>query len=161
MTRSRNTLGLVVLLLLCFAVSGIGGAATSTSVGTWYQTLQKPSFNPPSWIFGPVWTALYIFMAIAGWRVWRLGPSIAGRRALVLFAVQLLLNVGWSLLFFGAQRIDLALAEIVVLLATIVGTAVLFGRLDRWAGALFVPYVLWVGFATLLNASIWWLNRAT
>ena len=90
MTRRRDALGLAVFLFLCFAVSGIGGTATATSVDTWYLTLSKPPFNPPAWVFGPVWTTLYIFMAIAGWRVWRLGPSAAGTRSGPLRVAKLL-----------------------------------------------------------------------
>lgn len=154
----RDIVGLVVFLLVCFAVSAIGGAITATSVGTWYQGLEKPPFNPPDWIFAPVWTALYVMMAIAGWRVWRRAGFETGRMALTLFAVQLGLNLIWSLLFFGLQRMDLALIEIVILLVAIVVTTAMFWRIDRWAGVLFLPYVFWVGFATVLNASLWWLN---
>ena len=150
-------LGLVVFVALCLAVSGIGGAVTATSVGTWYQTLQKPPFNPPDWVFAPVWTTLYVLMAIAGWRVWR-ARSEAGRRALSVFAIQLGLNLAWSFLFFGFQQIGLALVEVAVLLLAILATMALFWRIDRLAGALFLPYLIWVGYATLLNASLWQLN---
>lgn len=156
----RDALGLGVFLIVCIAVSGIGGAITATSVSTWYQALEKPSFNPPDWVFAPVWTALYVMMAIAGWRVWR-RPRIAARwTALTVFGVQLALNLTWSLLFFGLQRIDLALAEIVILLLAIGVNTVVFWRIDRLAGAFFVPYLLWVAYATALNASLWLLNRA-
>jgi tryptophan-rich sensory protein len=153
-----DVLSLVLFLAACLAVSGIGGAITATSVGTWYQGLEKPSFNPPDWVFAPVWTALYVMMAIAGWRVWRRARFEARRKALTLFVVQLGLNLIWSLLFFGLQRIDLALMEIVILLFAIIANTAVFWRLDRAAGALFVPYVLWVAYATALNASLWRLN---
>jgi tryptophan-rich sensory protein len=153
-------LGLLAFLFVCLLVSGIGGAVTATSVGTWYQALEKPPFNPPDWAFAPVWTALYIAMAIAAWRVWRRGSSEATRRALVAFAVQLVLNLAWSFLFFGLRRIDLALVEIVVLLVAIVANAILFRRVDRLAGLLFVPYAGWVAYATALNAALWLLNAA-
>lgn len=156
----RDALGLGLFLIVCIAVSGIGGAITATSVGTWYQTLEKPSFNPPDWVFAPVWTALYVMMAIAGWRVWRRTRIAARWTALSVFAVQLALNLTWSLLFFGLQRIDLALAEIVILLLAIGVNTVMFWRIDRLAGALFVPYLLWVAYATALNAALWFLNRA-
>jgi benzodiazapine receptor len=156
--RSHDVLGLVAFLVLCLAVSGIGAAVTATSVGTWYQVLHKPAFNPPDWIFAPVWTTLYILMAIAGWRVWRRAGFETGRKALTVFVAQLALNLAWSFIFFGQQRIGLALIEIVILLLAIIATAVLFWRIDRWAGVLFLPYVLWVAFATVLNASLWWLN---
>ncbi len=155
--RGRDLLGLLVFMALCLVVSGLGGAVTATSVGTWYQALEKPGFNPPDWVFAPVWTTLYLLMAIAGWRVWR-RRAAAGRRALAVFALQLALNLAWSFLFFGLQRIDLALAEIVILLFAILANMVVFWRIDRVAGALFVPYLLWVAYATLLTAALWRLN---
>lgn len=154
----RDIAGLLIFLALCLVVSGIGGAITATSVGTWYQALEKPTFNPPDWVFAPVWTTLYVMMAIAGWRAWRRLGFEAGRKSLTMFAVQLGLNLIWSILFFGLQRIDLALVEIIILLVTIVANTVMFWRVDRLAGALFLPYVLWVAYATVLNASLWWLN---
>ena len=126
--------------------------------GEWYAALEKPAWNPPDWVFAPIWTTLYLLMAIAGWRVWRTARFQAGQKALGVFAVQLGLNVTWSFLFFGLHRIDLALFEIVVLLVVIVANAIMFARIDRLAGALFVPYVLWVAYATQLNASLWFLN---
>jgi tryptophan-rich sensory protein len=154
----RDVLGLVVFLVLCLGVSGIGVVITATSVATWYQGLQKPLFNPPDWVFAPVWTTLYIVMAVAAWRVWRRTDSAAGQRALTLFVVQLGLNLLWSFLFFGYQQVGLALIEIVILLIAIIGTTTLFWQIDRLAGALFVPYALWVSYATVLNASLWLLN---
>lgn len=131
---------------------------TATSVGTWYAGLAKPAFNPPNWGFGPVWTALYLMLAVAGWRVWRRRGAGGVRLALGALALQLALNLGWSFLFFGARLIGAALAEIALLLAAILATAVLFWRIDRVAGALFVPYAAWVAFATVLNAALWRLN---
>jgi tryptophan-rich sensory protein len=156
--RGRETLGLAVFLALCLGVSAIGGAITSTSVGTWYQALQKPFFNPPDWIFAPVWTFLYILMAIAGWRVWRSPPSEMRRTALIVFTAQLGLNLIWSVLFFGLQRIDLALIEIVFLLGAIGINTLLFWRIEPRAGAMFVPYLFWVAYATALNGSLWLMN---
>ena len=150
---------LVAFIILCLAVSSAGGAITATSVDTWYQTLEKPSFNPPDWVFAPVWTALYILMGLAAWRIWRFKSIANTVKALSIFGVQLGLNLSWSILFFGLQRVDLALIEIFILLATIVLNAILFWRIDRLAGLIFVPYVLWVTFATILNASIWLLNE--
>lgn len=153
-----NIGGLVGFLVVCLAVSAIGGVITATSVTTWYPTLDKPPFNPPDWVFAPVWTTLYILMAIAGWRVWRYPSSAARRDALLIFAVQLGLNVTWSFLFFGLQQIGMALFEIVVLLAAIIVNMILFWRIERLAGALFIPYILWVAFATLLNGALWLRN---
>ena len=155
---ARSLAALAAFVVLCFAVAAVGGAVTATSVGTWYAGLTKPSFNPPHWVFGPVWTVLYLMIAVAGWRVWRRRGESDARLALGAWGLQLALNLGWSLVFFGARMIGLALAEIVLLLATIVFTATLFWRIDPLAGALLVPYALWVGFATVLNAALWWLN---
>ncbi len=156
--KSRSdAVGLLMFLALCLGVSGIGGAVTATSVGTWYQTLEKPPFNPPDWVFAPVWTTLYVLMAISGWRVWRV-KSDPSRRALAVFALQLGLNLAWSFLFFGLQQIGLALIEVAALLLAILLTTMLFWRIDRLAGLLFLPYLIWVAYATLLNASLWWLN---
>ncbi|MDH3669203.1 MAG: tryptophan-rich sensory protein [Paracoccaceae bacterium] len=157
-TRRQEIAGFAGFLLLCLAVSALGGLATSSSVGTWYPTLAKPSFNPPDWVFAPVWTTLYIVMAIAGWRVWRTPNAQLRTHALSVFYVQLALNLLWSILFFGLQAIGLALAEIIVLLVAIIITMVLSWRVDRLAGMLFLPYTLWVAFASLLNAAIFALN---
>ena len=154
----RDMVGLLAFIGLCLLVSLAGGAATTSSVGTWYPTLQKPPFNPPDWIFAPVWSVLYLCIAVAGWRVWRSAPQVARGRAFAVYGAQLVLNLTWSVLFFGLQRPDLALINIVVLLIVIITNAILFWRHDRWAGALFVPYAMWVAFAAVLNASIWMLN---
>lgn len=153
-----DALGLIGFVLVCFAVAGVAGAVTADTVDTWYRTLDKPAFTPPDWIFAPVWTVLYAAMAIAGWRVWRRTGFAGGRTALTLFAIQLLLNGAWSLLFFGGHRIGLALIDIVLLLLAIVATTFAFWRIDRVAGVLFVPYLLWVGYAAALNAAIWLQN---
>lgn len=156
--KRRELLGLVGFLAACFAVSAIGGVVTATSVGSWYQELEKPAFNPPDWVFAPVWTTLYILMAIAGWRVWRCAHSAARTTALIVFAGQLSLNLAWSILFFGLQSIGGALLEIILLLAAIVVTIALFWRIDRPAAVLLLPYLLWVSYAALLNGSLWLLN---
>lgn len=158
MINRREFFGFVVFLALCLAVSAVGGAVTATSVGTWYQTLTKPPFNPPDWIFAPVWTALFFMMATAGWRVWRIDGLRKARWALTLFALQLALNLTWSIVFFGLRSIGAALIEIVVLLLAILATMVVFWQRDRAAGMLFVPYAGWVTFATVLNAALWQLN---
>ncbi len=144
-------------ILLTLVVGAIGGLSTADAIPTWFTTLNKPSFNPPSWVFGPVWTTLYIMMAVAAWRIW----LVEGfkRNWLAPYVVQLLLNLGWSLIFFGARRPDLALIEIVLLWISIVVTLVAFRRIDRVAGWLLAPYLAWVTFATILNGAIWWLNR--
>lgn len=157
-TLRQDMLGLAGFIALSFLVSSLGGAATTTSVDTWYQTIQKPPFNPPDWIFAPVWISLFIMMAVAGWRVWRRAGFSQERQAFALYGLQLLLNLTWSFLFFGLQQIGLALLEICFLLFAIIATTIAFWRIDRIAGLLFVPYMLWVSFATVLNASLWLLN---
>jgi tryptophan-rich sensory protein len=154
----RNVVALAGFVALCFVVAAAGGAVTATSVGTWYAGLAKPAFNPPDWVFGPVWTALYLMIAVAGWRVWRRRSESGAWLSLGAWGLQLSLNLSWSMLFFGAQMIGAALAEIAVLLAAILITAALFWRIDRIAGALLIPYAAWVGFATVLNAALWRLN---
>ena len=156
--RTRQVLGLIALVALCLAVGAIGGAVTDTTVNTWYQTLRKPPFNPPNWIFAPVWTALYIAMAVAAWRVWRRHGLRGAPSAMILFAIQLALNLCWSILFFGFRQIGLALVEIGLLLAGIFATALAFWAKDRFAAYLLVPYAAWVSFATVLNAALWRLN---
>ena len=155
----RDLCDLFGFIILCLAVSAVGGAITATSLDTWYQALEKPPFNPPDWVFAPIWTALYILMGIAAWRVWRLRSFVNSRKALLAFAVQLGLNLAWSFLFFGLQRIDLALVDIFILLIAIIVNSVMFLRIDRLAGLIFVPYIVWVTYATILNTSLWLLNE--
>ena len=149
----------IVSIVIALAVAAIGGLATASSVTTWYVGLHKPAFNPPNAVFGPVWTVLYVLMALAAWRVWRAGPAGGRRRAAIgLYAVQLALNLAWSLIFFGLRRPDLALVEIAVLLIAVLATTAVFWRRDRIAGLMLVPYAAWVAFASALNFAIWRLN---
>jgi len=149
---------LLFFLLLCAGATVLGSIWTSSSVGTWYAELRKPSFNPPNWIFAPVWSALYFLMALSAWLVWRRGDWGGAKLALTLFFVQLTLNVAWSGLFFGLRRPGTALVEIVCLLGTIVATALAFRPVSDLAFWLMVPYALWVALAALLNFKIWQLN---
>ena len=151
-------LGLVIFLVVCFTAAWIGGAVTTPKIGTWYVTLAKPSWNPPNWIFGPVWAALYFCMAIAAWLVWRQGGFRQARVPLALFAVQLALNVLWSCIFFGLENPGLAFVEVLLLWLAIAATMVSFWWRSMVAGILFVPYLAWVSFASVLNFAIWRLN---
>jgi tryptophan-rich sensory protein len=155
----RSWLALFVLLVICFVAAGVGGAVTTPKIPGWYATLVKPSWNPPNWIFGPVWSALYLSMAVAAWLVWRQGGLAGATMPLALFAVQLVLNVLWSCLFFGIQNPGLAFMEVLVLWAAIAATMVAFSFRSTVAGLLFVPYLAWVSFASMLNFVIWRLNR--
>ncbi|MCB1800173.1 MAG: tryptophan-rich sensory protein [Gammaproteobacteria bacterium] len=159
-TRAKgyDRLGLVGFLVLCGVISATGGWVTASSVDTWFKTLVKPAFNPPDWVFAPVWTVLYILIAISGWRVWRQHRFSETAPALIVYAIQLALNLAWSILFFGMQRLDLAAMEIVLLLAMIALNLVMFLRIDKPAGLLLLPYLLWVAFATVLTLRIWQLN---
>jgi tryptophan-rich sensory protein len=158
MTPTRDYTALALFIALNIAISALGGWVTAGSVGTWYLTLEKPPFNPPNWIFAPVWSALYLMIAIAGWRTWRRSAGPRRQLALTAYAVQLALNLSWSFVFFGAHLIGPALAVIASLLAAILVNAFLFWRIDRAAGVLLLPYAVWVSFATLLNAALWRLN---
>jgi tryptophan-rich sensory protein len=153
-------LAAVVIFLATFAVAGLGGWATSASVGTWYQTISKPSWTPPDWIFGPVWTALYALMALAAFLVWRTGDWPTIPLPLCLYAVQLALNLAWSLIFFGLRSPGLAAIEIIVLWVAIGATLMSFWRRSRLAGLMLAPYWAWVTFAAVLNIAIWRLNTA-
>lgn len=154
----RSLLALGAFLALCIAISAAGGWVTAQSVGSWYRELHKPAFNPPDWVFGPVWTALYLMIAVAGWRVWRVRGLTGAPVAMSVYAAQLALNLAWSFLFFGARAIALAFAEILLLLAVIVANAALFWRIDRAAAWLLAPYAAWVAFASVLNLALWHLN---
>ena len=155
-TQRASWIALLAFFGVCFAVAGIAGVVTATSVDTWYPTLAKPAFTPPDRVFGPVWTALYAMMALAAWLAWR-RVGWEGR-ALRLFFAQLGLNFAWSVLFFGWQLIGLALVDIALLLVLIGLTAVAFWRIDRRAGLLLAPYLLWVAYAGALNGAIWLMN---
>lgn len=154
-SRGRSILGLAGWLGVCFAVAATGGLFTP---GEWYATLEKPSWNPPGWVFGPVWTVLYTLMAIAAWLVWKQGGFRVQRVALSLFLLQLLLNGLWSPLFFGLQNPGLALVDLGLLWLAILTTLMWFWQVSVPAGALLLPYLAWVTFAGVLNATLWRLN---
>ena len=147
---------LLFFLLITLAVGAAGSLFTEPSIPTWYARLAHPSFAPPNWIFAPVWTALYVLMAVAAWRVWR----VTGTRSVEMgaYAVQLFFNFIWSAIFFAAHQIGVALADIGLLFLLILATTILFWRRDRIAGLLFLPYLAWTGFAAALNEAFWALN---
>jgi tryptophan-rich sensory protein len=151
----HQVLALAGWLVLCLAASG---TAFFVSTGGWFAGLRKPSWNPPLWIFGPVWTLLYILMAVAAWLVWREGGWKERSWNLRLFVLQWLLNVLWTPLFFGMHLSGLAFAEIVVLWFAVAATMVLFWKVRKAAGVLLAPYLAWVSFAAALNFTIWQMN---
>lgn len=154
--RGGGWLSLVVLVGACYLVAALGAVASSDA-GEVYAGLDRPSWAPPSWLFGPVWTVLYGLIGVSAWLVWRRHGG-AAKAAMVWWGAQLLLNLAWTPLFFGAGRYGLAFADILALLAAATVTAVLFARLHRAAAVLLVPYLLWVAFAAALNLSIWLAN---
>jgi benzodiazapine receptor len=160
MPRNRlvDLIALAFFVALCLGIGALGAAVVATSVDTWYADLAKPPFTPPDRVFGPIWTVFYVLMAIAAWRVWRAADRDTRRGPLTLFALQLALTLGWTVVFFGLEKIGAALATIVVLDVGVVVTTLAFRPIDRWAGLLMLPYLAWVAFATVLNIAIWRLN---
>lgn len=152
-------IGLVVMT--CLVIGYLSGMVTRESITTWYPTLVKPFFNPPNWIFAPVWTALYIMMGFAGGIVWTKidQDEKMVKKAFLFFIIQLGLNALWSFIFFYLHNPLLAFIEIILLLLVIFETYTQFKKIDKIAGYLFIPYLCWVSFAMILNASIWWLNK--
>ena len=157
----HRVLKIVVMVITCVAVGYLSGEVTRESVTTWYPTIQKPSFNPPNWLFAPVWGVLYVLMGVAAGLVWAKidDQKETVKKGLTFFTVQLGLNALWSYLFFGLHNPLLALIEIALLWLMIYETFLQFNKVNKTAGYLFIPYLLWVSFAMVLNASIWWLNR--
>ena len=156
-TRQKQVVGLVGWLIVSFIAAGVGGVA-SFQAGSFYRQLVNPAWAPPGWLFGPVWSVLYVLMGIAAWLVWRVGGFRAASTALSLFLVQLAFNALWTWLFFAWHQGALAFADILLLWTLIVATMVSFWRIRPLAGALLVPYLLWVSFAAALNYAVWQLN---
>lgn len=149
----------IIFILLSLSAGWVGSIFTSPAIPTWYASLNKPAFNPPGWLFAPVWTILFILMGIASYLIWlKWNESTLAKAALVLFFVHLIFNVLWSILFFGLQNPGWALVEIAVLWVLILALIIIFYRLDQRAAWLLIPYILWVSFASVLNFAIWRLN---
>lgn len=157
LSTQRQVVGLIVWLAICFAAAGIGGVA-SMQAGSFYLSLTRPTWAPPASVFGPTWTVLYTLMAIAAWLVWREGGFRHARRALSLFLVQLALNTVWSWLFFAWRLGAMAFVDVLLLWAMIVATLIAFWRVRPLAGALLIPYLLWVSFASALTFAVWQSN---
>ena len=156
---SKQAMALVVCIVVVLAVGNIGTMTTIKATHSWYAQIQKPAWTPPDWVFGPVWTALFVMMAVAAWLVWRQGGFAAQKLPLMLFLVQLALNAAWTPLFFGAGWFGAALLEILLLWCAILATMIVFRQTNPAAGWLMLPYFLWVSYASTLNAGIWWLHR--
>jgi benzodiazapine receptor len=157
--KSGNIIKLVISIVACECAGGIGAIFTTAAIPTWYAALQKPSFTPPNWLFAPAWTTLYLLMGIAAFLIWRKGLGQKGvKSALVIFLVQLVLNALWSVVFFGLKSPLYGMVVILALWVVILLTILRFFKLSTAAGALLLPYILWVSFASALNVSIWVLN---
>jgi benzodiazapine receptor len=158
-SRVRDIVRLVVSIVVCQLAGGLGAIFTTPAIPTWYASLNKPSFNPPNTVFFPVWTTLYTLMGIAAFLVWRKGLGERRVRvALGIFVIQLVLNTAWSIIFFGLYSLFGAVIAIVFLWIAILINIVTFWRISKVAGALLIPYILWVSFAGILNISVWMLN---
>jgi len=153
-----QVIALVIFLVICFITAGIGSMATTPNIDSWYKNLAKPSWTPPNWLFGPVWAILYITMAVSAWLVWRDAGLSKAAIPLALFALQLILNALWSWLFFGSHNPSAAMIEIAALWLAILATIIIFWKVTPLAGALMLPYIAWVTFASALNFAIWRLS---
>jgi len=156
--RDRKWITLVAFLIVCLGVEFVAGLFTNLSVRDWYQTIEKPPWTPPGWVFGPVWTYLYLSMGFAAWIVWGQRAKQRVGTAMLLFGIQLALNLVWSGLFFGLQLPMVAFWEITLLWLAILATLISFWRIRRGAGLLLIPYLVWVTYASALNLAIWRLN---
>ncbi|WP_322550972.1 TspO/MBR family protein [Flavobacterium psychraquaticum] len=156
-----KSLRIIYCVAICLVVGYLSSITTQSSINTWYPTLIKPSFNPPNWLFAPVWTLLFIMMGIAAGMIWNQleNQRELVKKALLFFTVQLLLNALWSYLFFGLNNVLLALIEVILLWLVIYETFHIFKKIDKKAAYLFIPYLIWVAFAAVLNGSIYYLNR--
>ncbi len=156
----NNTLKLIIAIAIPLIVGGSSGFFTATGVESWYQTIARPTWNPPGWIFGPVWTTLYVMMGISLFLVWKEDTSVELKKiGIALFAIQLVLNFFWSFIFFNQHQIGWALVEIVAMWVFILLTIFAFAQVNKAAAWLLVPYISWVSFATILNFTIWQLNK--
>ena len=160
MARSKkNIVWLFFFITLCLVLgNGLGGYFTFVSVETWYQTLNKPVFNPPDWVFGPIWTTLYILMGISIWLVWKSENNRTRTIAIRIFWLQFFFNVFWTYLFFGIQKISLSFVEIIFLSFLIFFNIFYFFKIDKIASYLLIPYLIWVLYASFLTYNIWVLN---
>jgi len=155
-----NTIKLIIAILVPLAVGGISGFFTASGVDGWYAAVQKPTFNPPNWLFGPVWTLLYILMGISLYLIWKQPETTPYRNtAITIFVIQMVLNFCWSFIFFKLQEPGYAFAEIVLMWLSILLMIIYFIKVNPVAGYLQIPYLCWVSFASVLNYSIWQLNK--
>jgi translocator protein len=156
--KRSNGIKLILSIVLCVSLGSVGGLVTVSEIPTWYASLNKPSFNPPNWLFGPVWTILYLLMGISVYMIWKQPVSTERNKALQVFILQFILNFCWSFIFFGLHATGWALIEMIALWILILLSILHFAKHSKTAAWLLVPYISWVSFALLLNAAIWKLN---
>lgn len=156
--RMSLAIKIFIGVVICLGTGFLSGLSTASSVSGWYQTINKPFFTPPGWVFGPVWTILYTIMGVTAAWIWHTSEGRVRKQALIVFGIHLLLNAMWTQLFFGFQLPEWAFIEIIILLGMIIYYSVLFYRIRPWTGWIQIPYILWVSFATVLTGSIAWLN---
>lgn len=154
----KKTIKLIICILLPLLVGGISGFATATSINDWYVNINKPSFNPPNYLFGPVWTTLYILMGVSFYMILQTASHDMRKKAVNIFSIQLLLNFCWSFIFFNFQLPGFAFAEIIIMWISILTMIIIFYKINKTAALLQIPYLMWVSFASVLNGSIWYLN---
>jgi translocator protein len=157
--KASNIITIIICIALPLIVGSISGIATSGNITTWYATLNKPVFNPPNYLFGPVWTALYLIMGISLFMIWKSPSGDARNYALAIFCVQLVLNFTWSFIFFHFKQTGWAFFEIILVWISVLVMIIIFQRINKTAALLQIPYLLWVTFASVLNGAIWWLNK--
>ena len=154
----KSTFKLIISVLIPLIIGFLGSFFTASSVDSWYTTINKPSFNPPGWIFAPVWTTLYILIGVSFYSVWMKNFGEERKKVIIVYSMQLLLNLLWSVLFFGLRSPLLGLIDIIILIAFIIANTIIFYKISKTAGYLLIPYLLWVSFASVLNFSIFLLN---
>jgi translocator protein len=156
--KQTHILALIICFIIPLLFGGISGLLTADNIPGWYAFLNKPAFNPPDYLFGPVWTGLYLLMGLSLFLVWRSSPGAGRNRALIIFSVQLVLNFSWTFIFFHFRQPGWAFFEIVLVWISVLAMIMFFYRINKIAAVLQIPYILWVSFASALNGMIWWLN---
>jgi len=154
----KSILPLLVFILITLFAGFIGSLFTTPSIASWYAFINKPSFSPPNWLFAPVWSLLYILMGIAAFLIWQKRDNLKTKPALMFYGIQLILNTFWSIIFFGMHNPGLAFLEIIILWTFILITLIKFYKINKTSGILFIPYFIWVSFASILNFAVWMLN---
>ena len=154
----KNSLKLLLCIIIPLAIGAVSGIATTSGIDTWYVNIEKPSFNPPNYLFGPVWTTLYILMGISFYMILQAQKNELRTKAIAVFCIQLFLNFWWSFIFFKYQLLGLAFIEIILIWLSIAAMIIIFFEINKTAALLQIPYLLWVSFASVLNGTIWLLN---